>query len=215
MPEMKNSGVEWIGEIPSDWELIRAKYIFSQRNEKGNHHSLELLSPSQHYGVIPQRLLEELTTSRAVKVKEDTNLAEFKTIHIGDYCISLRSFQGGFEYSEYEGVVTPAYQVFYPSVLVDRQFYKYLFKDQSFIAKMNSYAMSLRDGKNIAFKDFGNTYIPFPTIEVQKKVANYLDSKCAEIGSLIDEQQSLIDDLEAAKKSLIYECVTGKREIPA
>ena len=112
MRELKDSGFDWIGTTPSDWQFIKGKYIFSQRNSKGNSICLQLLSPSQKFGVVPQTLLEELTTQNVVKVKEDTDLTTFKTIHAGDFCISLRSFQGGFEYCRYEGVVSSAYQVF-------------------------------------------------------------------------------------------------------
>ena len=107
MRKMKDSGIEWIGEIPEGWEVVKAKYLFAQRNEKGNS-ALVLLSPTQKYGVIPQSQLEGV-----VQVKENTDLRTFKTIHIGDFVISLRSFQGGFEFSNYEGVCSPAYQVFH------------------------------------------------------------------------------------------------------
>ena len=159
---MKQSGIDWIGEIPEDWKIEKAKHVFRQRFDKGNKIKLQLLSPTQKFGVIPQTLYEELTTYSAVKLKEGTDLSTFKTVHKGDFCISLRSFQGGFEYSRYEGVVSPAYQIFYATEEIDDGYYKYLFKDQTFIAKINSYTMSLRDGKNIAFSDFGNTFIPLP-----------------------------------------------------
>lgn len=113
MREMKDSGIEWIGEIPKDWSLKKGRYLFVQRNDRGNDENLQLLSPSQKFGVIPQSLLEDLTTQTTVKLKENTDLSTLKTVHKGDFCISLRSFQGGFEYSEYEGVVSPAYQIFY------------------------------------------------------------------------------------------------------
>lgn len=206
--KMKDSGIEWMGDIPENWSCIKGKYIFIQRSERGNRISLELLSPTQKFGVIPQKLYEELTTNTAVKVQENTNLELFKTIHRGDFCISLRSFQGGFEFSCYEGVVSPAYQVFYPVQMVCREYYKYLFKDQSFIDVMNSYSMSLRDGKNIAFSDFSNTYIPTPPIQEQKKIADYLDKKCAKIDSLSSDIQSQISVLEDYKKSVITEAVT-------
>lgn len=213
MRQMKDSGLEWIGEAPVNWKFKKGKYIFAQRNSKGNHIELQLLSPSQKYGVVPQTLLEELTTQNVVKVKEDTDLMAFKTIHKGDYCISLRSFQGGFEYSRYEGVVSSAYQVFYPIATICDGYYKYLFKDKSFIEKMNSYTISFRDGKNIAFSDFGNTYIPYPPIEEQQKIAEYLDKKCEEIEECIARKKEQISTLEEYKKSLIFEYVTGKKEI--
>lgn len=211
--EMRDSGSEWIGKIPKKWKCIKGKYIFRQRSERGNKISLELLSPTQKFGVIPQKLYEELTTNAAVKIQENTNLEMFKTIHKGDYCISLRSFQGGFEYSYYEGVVSPAYQVFYPIQNIYGGYYKYLFKGQNFINKMNSYTMSLRDGKNIAFSDFGNTYIPVPPVNEQKKIANFLDLKCEKIDNVIEDKKEQIDVLERYKKSLIYEYVTGKKEV--
>ena len=212
---MKDSGIDWLGMQPVQWEHYKGKYIFKQRNERGNQIELQLLSPTQNYGVIPQTMYEELSGMNAVKLNERTDLNFLKTIHKGDYCISLRSFQGGFEYSQYEGVVSPAYQVFYPTRAICEEYYKYLFKEKSFIAVMNSYTLSLRDGKNIAFSDFGNTMIPYPPIEEQRQIADYLDKKCKEIEEIISDKQSQIETLESYKKSLIYEYVTGKKEVIA
>lgn len=208
MRTTKNSGFEWIGEIPTSWKLYKGKYMFTQRNLRGNTIELQLLSPTQKYGVVPQSVYEDRSGMNAVKLNENANLSALKTIHKGDFCISLRSFQGGFEYSEYEGVVSPAYQVFYPVVKVARGYYKYLFKDSGFIEKMNSYTMTLRDGKNIAFADFGNTYIPCPPVDEQQRIADFLDTKCAEIDALTADIQAQIDTLEQYKRSVITETVT-------
>ena len=208
MRATKNSGFEWIGEIPTSWELYKGKYMFTQRNLRGNTIELQLLSPTQKYGVVPQSVYEDRSGMNAVKLNKNANLSALKTIHKGDFCISLRSFQGGFEYSEYEGVVSPAYQVFYPVVKVARGYYKYLFKDSGFIEKMNSYTMTLRDGKNIAFADFGNTYIPCPPVDEQQRIADFLDTKCAEIDALTADIQTQIDTLEQYKRSVITETVT-------
>lgn len=213
--KMKDSGIEWIGKIPEGWDSIKAKYLFKQRNSRGNTIDLQLLSPSQKFGVIPQSKLEELTTQKVVKLNEKVNLAELKTIHQGDFCISLRSFQGGFEYSEYEGVVSPAYQVFYSIVSCCNGYYRYLFKEKSFIEKMNSFTMSLRDGKNIAFEDFANSEMPVPPLPEQKKIASYLDEKCSEIDATIADKQKQLETLDEYKKSLIFEYVTGKKEVLA
>lgn len=208
MRQMKYSGIEWIGDIPEEWQLDKGKAIFRQRNERGNNIELQILSPSQKLGVVPQSLLEERTGHIAVKVKEETDLRAFKTIHKGDFCISLRSFQGGFEYSAYEGVVSPAYQVFYPIKSISDRFYRYIFKIQPFIDKMCSYTMTLRDGKNISFSDFGNSYIPYPPLTVQYRIADFLDDKCAKIDRLIAHEQATIDELKAYKQSVITEAVT-------
>lgn len=205
-------GKVWYGQIPSEWKELKGKYVFKQRNDRGNNVCLQLLSPTQKYGVIPQDKYEELTGMNAVKLNDSTNYALLKTIHKGDYCISLRSFQGGFEYSEYEGVVSPAYQVFYPIITIADGYYKYLFKEKGFIDVMNSYTMSLRDGKNIAFDDFGDTFIPVPPLDEQQEIADYLDNKCAEIEQIIADKKTQIETLDGYKKSLIYEYVTGKKE---
>lgn len=209
---MKDSKV-WYGQIPSEWKELKGKYVFKQRNDRGNNVCLQLLSPTQKYGVIPQDKYEELTGMNAVKLNDSTNYVLLKTIHKGDYCISLRSFQGGFEYSEYEGVVSPAYQVFYPIITIADGYYKYLFKEKGFIDVMNSYTMSLRDGKNIAFDDFGDTFIPVPPLDEQQEIADYLDNKCAEIEQIIANKKTQIETLDGYKKSLIYEYVTGKKEV--
>ena len=210
---MKDSGIAWIGNSVNHWEYIRGKYVFEQKTDRGNSKNLVLLSPTQNYGVIPQDLYEKLSGFSAVKLNEKTDYNLLKTVHKGAFVISLRSFQGGFEYSEYEGVVSPAYQVFYPIIPVCDGYYKYLFKTQVFIDKMNSYTMSLRDGKNIAFADFGRTYIPIPPKDEQEKIANYLDDKCKEIDDIIDHKKEQISVLANYKKSLIYEYVTGKKTL--
>ena len=203
MREMKDSGIEWIGSVPREWEIRKGKHLFRERNEHGNDISLQLLSPSQKYGVIPQSMLDSV-----VKVKEETDLSTFKTIHSGDYCISLRSFQGGFEYSQYEGVVSPAYHVFYPLEQICDNYYKYLFKSMGFIDYMASMPMTLRDGKNISFEMFGGSLIPIPPLSEQKKIAAYLDEKCSRIDAIIEKQQKIIEKLKEYKLSVITEAVT-------
>lgn len=211
--EMKDSGIEWLNVQPVKWRHIKGKYLFKQRNDRGNNIELQLLSPTQNYGVIPQSKYEELSGMSAVKLNDRINLQVLKTIHRGDFCISLRSFQGGFEYSNYEGVVSPAYQVFYATIPICDGYYRYLFKESSFIGVINSYTISLRDGKNIAFSDFANTYLPYSPLSEQKEIADYLDNKCAQVDELISAKQLQIETLESYKKSLIYEYVTGKKEV--
>lgn len=211
--EMKDSGIEWIGEIPKHWELKKGKYLFRQRNEKGNTKDLQLLSPTQEFGVIPQEVYEELSGMKAVKLNEKTDLSLLKSIYKGDFCISLRSFQGGFEYSEYNGVVSPAYQVFYKTTNLDDQYYRFLFKERSFIDIMNSFTMSLRDGKNISFIDFGNTLLPLPPIEEQKRIGKHLTETRVKLDNLVKQKKELLDSLDQYKKSLIFEYVTGKKEV--
>ena len=202
MREMKDSGVEWIGQIPERWQLRRAKTLFTQRNSKGNKVEV-LLSPTQKYGVVPQSQLEGV-----VQVKEDTDLQMFKTIHKGDFVISLRSFQGGFEYSLYEGVCSPAYQVFYPITPICDLYYRYLFKSQSFISKMNNLTVGIREGKNIQYIDFANSQIPVPPIAEQERIAAFLDAECAEIDAVLEKTRASIEEYKKLKQAVITQAVT-------
>ena len=202
MREMKDSGIEWIGQIPERWQLRRAKTLFTQRNSKGNKIEV-LLSPTQKYGVVPQSQLEGV-----VQVKEDTDLQMFKTIHKGDFVISLRSFQGGFEYSLYEGVCSPAYQVFYPTTPICDLYYRYLFKSQSFISKMNNLTVGIREGKNIQYIDFANSQIPVPPIAEQERIAAFLDAECAEIDAVLEKTRASIEEYKKLKQAVITQAVT-------
>ena len=202
MREMKDCGIEWIGQIPKGWELRRAKTLFTQRNSKGNGIEV-LLSPTQKYGVVPQSQLEGV-----VQVKEDTDLQMFKTVHKGDFVISLRSFQGGFEYSLYEGVCSPAYQVFYPTSPICDTYYRYLFKSQSFISKMNNLTVGIREGKNIQYVDFANSQIPVPPLAEQERIAAFLDAECAEIDAVLEKTRASIEEYKKLKQAVITQAVT-------
>lgn len=199
----KDSGIEWIGKIPETWEVDIAKHVFKQRREKGNEVVCQLLAATQKYGMYPQNQLEGV-----VKVAVDTDLNQFKTVHKNDYVISLRSFQGGFEISDYEGVCSPAYQVFYATRPINSQYYKYLFKSDAFIQEINSLTVGIREGKNILYDDFVLLSIPIPSVLDQQRIADYLDKKCGEIDSLIALQEQMIEKLKVYKQSVITEAVT-------
>ena len=210
MPEMKDSGVKWLGLIPLDWEIKKAKYSFKERLEKGNNINLQLLSPTQKYGVIPQEMYQEITGLRCVQVGENANLNTFKTVHKNDFCISLSAYMGGFEYSEYEGVISPAYHSFYKTNdSIHEKYYKYLFKCFSFIDAINVITPnSVRVGRNTSFEAFGNLYIPIPPINIQKNIADFLEKKCSEIDSLYLDIEKQIETLEEYKESVITKAVT-------
>lgn len=202
MRKLKDSGIEWIGKIPENWKVQRAKTLFSQRLTKGNQ-DITLLAATQKYGMLPQSEVEGV-----VQVKENADLQQFRTVHKDDYVISLRSFQGGFEFSQYEGVCSPAYQVFYNIKPVCHPYYRLMFKSDGFIKKMNSLTVGIRDGKNIQYDDFANSLIPVPPLDEQEHIASYLDRKCSQIDAIIARQQEVIEKLKAYKLSVITEAVT-------
>lgn len=193
---------EWIGDIPKGWMLQRAKTLFAQRLSKGNN-ECTLLAATQKHGMIPQSIVDGV-----VQVKEDADLQQFRTVRKNDFVISLRSFQGGFEFSEYEGVCSPAYQVFYNTAPICHDYFRMLFKSDGFIQKMNSLTVGIREGKSIQYGDFADSLIPLPPLDVQRKIAEYLNVRCAKIDAIIAKQQEIIEKLKAYKLSIITEAVT-------
>lgn len=199
---MINSGVDWIGNIPSHWELHRARFMFKQSTTKGNER-LVLLSATQDRGVVDKSTLDSV-----VQVAEDADLSLFKTVHKNDFVISLRSFQGGFEISHEEGVISPAYTVFRLTKQDYPHYYRYLFKCSGFIDKINSLTVGIREGKNIQYVDFSNMLLPYFSLAEQQKIASFLDRKCAEIDEMIALQEKIVEELKAYKQSVITETVT-------
>ena len=132
----------------------------------------------------------------------------FKTVHKGDFVISLRSFQGGFEYSLYEGVCSPAYQVFYPTSPICDTYYRYLFKSQSFISKMNNLTVGIREGKNIQYVDFANSQIQVPPLAEQERIAAFLDAECAKIDAVLEKTRASIEEYKKLKQAVITQAVT-------
>lgn len=193
---------EWLGFIPKEWGYIPGRFVFKPRNSKGNETEV-LLAATQKQGMYPQHLLEGV-----VQVREGTDLQSFRTVHKNDYVISLRSFQGGFEMSDYEGVCSPAYQVFFNSKPIDHRYYKYLFKCQGFIQEMDSVTVGIREGKNIPYDSFARTYIPYPDLSEQSRIAAFLDDRCAKIDEAVARHKALIEKLDEYKNSLIVDTAT-------
>lgn len=110
--------------------------------------------------------------------------------------------------SDYEGVCSPAYQVFSAQKPINNIFFKYLFKSDAFIQQINAFVLGIREGKNIQYEDFSTMYLPIPSLTEQQRIASYLDKKCAEIDSLVELQEQMIAQLTDYKQSVITEAVT-------
>lgn len=208
--KMKDSGVEWIGEMPEDWTVIPAKFLFRNsdtRKQDGD----EQMTASQQYGIITQERYMELTGSKVVFANK--GLEDWKHVEPFDFVISLRSFQGGLEMSETTGCITWHYIVLKPCKEVYSYYYKWLFKSESYIKALQKTCNFIRDGQDLRYSNFIQVPLFEPSIEEQKAIADYLNEKCAEIDGLITQKEKLLSELEAYKKSLIFEYVTGKKEV--
>lgn len=201
----KNSGVEWLGNVPSHWDIVKSKVIFGQSSKRALSDD-EQLTASQKYGVIPQSLFMEKEDQKVVLALK--GIENFKHIDENDFVISLRSFQGGIELCHYSGCVSPAYTVLKSKILIDKNYWAYLFKDNIYIQALNTAVVGIREGKNISYNNFGDILVPVPTVKEQNQIAQFLDNETAKIDHLIAKQEQLIELLEEQRKSVVSHAVT-------
>ena len=207
---MKDSGVEWIGEIPKHWSVIPSKFLFANCDERRREGDVQLTA-SQKYGMISQE--EYMRRENARIVLADKGLENWKHVEPFDFVISLRSFQGGLEMSEVTGCATWHYIILRARQRIHPYYYKWLFKSSMYITTLQRTCNYIRDGQDLRYINFVKVPLCIPTLYEQQKIADFLDRKCAKIDHLITLKQSKIEKLEQYKRSLIYEYVTGKREV--
>ena len=192
-------GVAFSGE----WMYPRANELFKTISKKNNSDDEELLAVTQDRGVLPRSLLERRV------VMPDSSTKGYKLVVPGNFIISLRSFQGGLEYSEYRGLVSPAYTVLEPIKEICDNFYKQYYKSYNFIGHLAVAVIGIRDGKQISYDDFSFLKLPYPCIEEQQKIAAALSTVDQEIETL----QKKLDCLKQEKKALMQQLLTGKRRV--
>lgn len=206
---MRDSGIEWAGLAPAHWVPVSAKTIFARNAEferEGDIH----LTPSQALGVLPQeQFIAETGVKPTLKLSET---GKMRHVEPGDFVIHLRSFQGGLEYSEYRGKVSAAYTVITPrrGSLIDRGFFRWLFKSSQFISGLASLTNQLRDGQSINFKTFSKTSYILPPLEEQLAIATFLDQRTSKIDSTVSGLRKQIELLGKYRKQVINDAVTGK-----
>ena len=194
------TGKKRLKGFEGQWKRIKAGEIFKSISVKGNGSEV-LLSATQEHGVIPRDQLE----GRVTMPTGDTN--SFKLVEVGDFVISLRSFQGGLEYSEHRGIVSPAYTVLKPIVEIDKPFYRYYFKSAEFIGHLAIAVIGIRDGKQISYEDFCFVKIPYPNIKEQKAISTVLLQADKEI----EIQKQKLAAMQEQKKGLMQVLLTGKK----
>lgn len=207
--EMKDSGVEWISEIPANWTVKRGKQLFSETNERSETGSEELLTVSHITGVAPR-------SQKNVNMFMSESLVGYKICHNGDLAANtMWMWQGAIGVSKFHGVISPSYNT-YRQKTNDYYFeyLDYLLRIRPLIDAYTIHSTGITLSRLRLYPDsFLSLYFIVPPITEQKEIADYLDAKCAEIDKLIAKKEQLVKELESYKKSLIYEVVTGKREV--
>ena len=207
---VKDSGVEWMGRIPEHWEVVPSKALFRNCDERRKEGDVQLTA-SQKYGMISQE--EYMRKENARVVLADKGLENWKHVEPFDFVISLRSFQGGLEMSEVSGCATWHYIVLRAKKEIYPQYFKWLFKSQMYILALQRTCNYIRDGQDLRYSNFVQVPLCIPPIEEQKRIAERIERVNSTVNSLIAIKQDKIAKLNSYKKSLIYEYVTGKKEV--
>lgn len=191
-------------EYASNNRLQRAKDLFKAVSERARP-DLPLLAVMQDIGIVRR---DELDRRVAMP---DGATSTYKVVRPGDFVISLRSFEGGLEYSSITGLVSPAYTVLRPAVDLTGEYYRHFFKSRSFIGRLDKLIFGIRDGKQIAFRDFGDMLIPAPPVADQEVHARALGALEADL-ALEDER---IEALTRQKRGLMQKLLTGEWRVEA
>lgn len=209
--ELKDTENIHIPVIPTHWNMKKIKYIFYIKKN---------IAGKEGYNVLS-------ITQKGIKIRDVTNnegqvaadYSKYQLVEVGDFAMNhMDLLTGWVDVSSYAGVTSPDYRVFnfINKNDYDKKYYLYLMQ----MCYMNKIFYGLGQGVSnmgrwrLQADKFMNFTVPVPPLSEQKQIAEYLDIKCSEIDKLITKKESLIEDLEAYKKSLIYEYVTGKKEVP-
>lgn len=208
--EMRDSGIDAFELIPKHWEVLKIKWLLRERNERSVLGEEEPLSMSQKFGIIP-------TSQMDIIPNMASSFVGAKITHIDDLVFNkLKAHLGVFAVSKYYGLVSPDYAVYFTSGKSIVKYLEFLFKTDNCISEFKRRSTGVGAGLTRLYtSDLFDIKVPIPPISEQMKIAKHLDCKISEINLAISEKQQQIETIEEYKKSLIFEYVTGKKEVQA
>lgn len=207
---MKKTDSDWIGEIPAHWDYVRIQRLFETVDERNEDENALLLSLYTALGVKPRNELEE-------KGNKASTVINYKKVQKNDIIVNkLLAWMGAIGYSDYEGVTSPDYDVYRAreGANVVRNYYNEYFRNTCFNGDCYKYGHGIMLMRWRTYpEEFLRIRVPNPPLAEQQEIADYLAEKCGEIDALIAKKEAFVEEMEAYKKSLIYEYVTGKKEV--
>lgn len=186
-----------------EWDFVSGNSLFVPVVNKNHNSDLPILAITQDRGAVPRELIDYKV------IVSDNSIKNYKIVEIGDFIISLRSFQGGIEYSNYKGLCSPAYIVLRKnSDAVNNDFYRHYLKSANYILELNKNIEGIRDGKMVSYQQFSSIKYPFPSPNEQQKIAECLSSIDEEINAMKEK----VGHLKTHKKGLMQKLfpVAGK-----
>lgn len=204
--KMKDSGIEWIGEIPEEWEIKKIKYLYSIIDDRNiNDENARLLSLFTALGVKPRNEMAD-------KGNKAITVINYKKVKINDLIVNkLLAWMGSIGYSDYEGVTSPDYDVYraISEDYVDRDYYNAYFRFTNFKDDCYKYGRGIMMMRWRTYPEqFKNIFVINPPLKEQKKIAGYIDTKCSKIDETIQKEKQVIEKLKQYKQSVITEAVT-------
>lgn len=178
-----------------EWTLEAGNTLFDQINDRNPEPGLPVLAITQEHGAIPRYMIDY-----HVSVTEKS-IESYKVVRIGDFIISLRSFQGGIEYSHYHGICSPAYVILRRRCVGSDEYFRHYLKTDRFLRILTRNLEGLRDGKMISYAQFSELLLPVPKPAEQQKIAECLSS----VDELMAAQARKVDALKTHKKGLMQQ----------
>lgn len=209
--KMKDSGIEWIGEVPEHWEVKRMKDIFFERKELSLTGEEDLLSVSEFYGVARRK--DKMNSDEEFESRADS-LVGYKICKAHDLVINIMlAWKTGLGISDNDGIVSPAYAV-YEGRNIASHFYHYLLRSGMYVKEFKRHSKGIIDSRLRLYNDrFNNISAIYPPLPEQRAIATYLDDKCAKIDTIVSNLDKQINRYGDLKRSLIDEVITGKRAV--
>jgi len=205
---MRDSGVEWIGEIPAHWKILSNRSLFNERVEPGRK-ELPLLSVSIHSAVSNKEMAEEDNIRGRVKIEDKS---QYNLVQPNDVVYNMmRAWQGAIGAVRIEGMVSPAYIIAVPNELIDSSFFEYQYRSPIFIQQMDRNSKGITDfRKRLYWDEFKQLIAVTPPKEEQTAIVTHIEAESSKIDQAIDLQQQQIEKLKEYKATLINSAVTGK-----
>ena len=207
---LKDSGIEWIGMIPEHWEVKRFKSIFSECKSVTETGQEDLLSVSEYYGIA--RRIDKMDDGE-YESRADS-LIGYKICKKDDLVINIMlAWKRGLGFSDFDGIVSPAYAVYRGKNIVPHYFH-YLMRTDMYVAEYKRNSKGIIDSRLRMYTDrFNNIIAIVPPLSEQEAIASYLDEKCAKIDAAIENIGKQIDASKRLKRALINEVITGQRAV--
>jgi type I restriction enzyme S subunit len=207
-PAYKDSGVEWLGQVPEHWEVRRIKTLFREKDERSGDGSGELLSLTRAQGIVRQ-------SEASSRIASAEDLSKYKLCHPHDLVMNrMQAWSGMFAVSSLDGVVSPDYSIFVPTHSLEEKYFEQLFKTPLLVHQFAQRSKGIGSGFNRLYTpDFGAVPVVAPPLPEQAAIVRYLGYMDRRIRRFIRAKQKLIKLLEEQKQVIIHEAVTGQIDV--